>query len=134
MARMVGSGIGVSLWYAKQIRLTNIQPLTMGQFGVSVTISDHNVLIGGAGKGTSGIDIGQAHLFDTVTGILLPTFDVPMLIQAHLFSAATGALLQTFNDPLPQDNSSAVDIGVIPFCANQYQVSRYGDRAAEEIY
>ena len=63
MARVVGSGIGVSLWYAKQIRLTNIQPLTMGQFGVSVAISDHNVLIGEAGDGTSGIDVGQAHLF-----------------------------------------------------------------------
>ncbi len=99
-----------------------------------MAISNHNVLIGGAGDGTSGIDIGQAHLFDTVTGILLQTFDVPTLIQAHLFSGGTGALLQTFNDPLPQNNSSSVDIGVIPFCANQYQVSRYGDRAAEEIY
>ena len=88
------------------------------------------MLIGAPGDDTQGFDVGQAHLFDAITGALLQTFDDPTVTfgdlfgtsvalsgdrvligasgddtqgsnvgQAHLFDAVTGALLQTFDDP-----------------------------------
>ena len=56
-------------------------PTDRGWFGLSVSVSGDNVLIGANGDDTIG----------------------PFVGQAHLFSATTGALLQTFNDPAPTD-------------------------------
>lgn len=50
---------------------------TRDQFGISVAIDGNNVLIGACGDDTSGTEIGQAHLFDATTGILLRTFVDP---------------------------------------------------------
>jgi len=100
------------------------------QFGTSVAISGNNVLIGARRDDTNGNGVGQAYLFDVITGNLLQTFDDPTITnfdnfgvsvaidgnnvligafgddttgadvgQAHLFDALTGNLLQTFNDP-----------------------------------
>ena len=105
-------------------------PTTEDQFGTSVSISGNNVLVGAPGDDTNGQDVGQAHLFDATTGLLLQTFDDPTVTtedqfgvsvsisgnnvlvgapgddtngqdvgQAHLFDATTGLLLQTFDDP-----------------------------------
>jgi hypothetical protein len=102
-------------------------------FGAAVAMDGNYVLIGAWGDDTNGLNVGQAHLFDAVTGALLHTFDDPtptdfdngdlfgfsvaisgnnILIgawaddtnglqqgQAHLFDAITGALLHTFDDP-----------------------------------
>ncbi len=99
-------------------------------FGNSVSISGNNVLVGAPLDDTNGIGVGQAHLFDATTGLLLQTFDDPTVTtsdrfgfsvsisgnnvlvgapsdgtngadvgQAHLFDATTGLLLQTFDDP-----------------------------------
>jgi len=107
------------------------------RFGSSVSVSGDNVLIGAARDDTTGVDVGQAHLFNAASGALLRTFDDPtptggdsfgssvsvsgdnVLIgaafddttgvnvgQAHLFSVATGALLQTFDDPTPTGGDS----------------------------
>jgi len=98
-------------------------------FGASVSIDGNNVLVGAQGDNTNGEAVGQAHLFDATTGLLLQTFDDPTVTvadsfgssvsidgnnvlvgaffdssgvgQAHLFDATTGALLQTFDDPEP---------------------------------
>jgi len=107
-------------------------PTTSDLFGVSVAMSGNNVLVGAWKDDTNGVDVGQAHLFDATTGMLLRTFDDPtptvgdlfgrsvaisgnlVLIgasddstnglfvgQAHLFDATTGMLLHTFDDPTP---------------------------------
>jgi len=107
-------------------------PTTEDQFGVSVSIDGNNVLVGAPFDDTKGVNVGQAHLFDATTGLLLQTFDDPTVTtedqfgvsvsisgnnvlvgargddtngqdvgQAHLFDATTGALLRTFNDPTP---------------------------------
>ncbi|MEQ8211802.1 MAG: hypothetical protein RH917_18540 [Lacipirellulaceae bacterium] len=104
-------------------------PTDIDQFGVSVAISGRNILIGAWGDDTNGRRVGQAHLYDRITGNLLRTFNDPtptaadnfggavaidgnkVLIgasgddtngsigQAHLFDAASGDLLHTFNNP-----------------------------------
>ncbi|QEG33581.1 WD40 repeat domain-containing protein [Bythopirellula goksoeyrii] len=102
-------------------------------FGFSVAIDGHYVLIGDHRDDTNGVDSGQAHLFDAVTGNLLRTFDDPVVNpngwggdlfgfsvaidgdnvligaaqdledrdvgQARLFDAVTGNLLHTFEAP-----------------------------------
>ncbi len=106
-------------------------------FGISVSISGNNVLVGAHLDDTNGQNVGQAHLFDATTGLLLRTFDDPtptpdatnggdqfgqsvsidgnlvlvgapfddtkgiLIGQAHLFDATTGLLLHTFDDPTP---------------------------------
>ena len=46
-------------------------------FGTSVDIDGNHVLIGAYFDDTNGIAVGQAHLFDAVSGDLLQTFDDP---------------------------------------------------------
>ena len=101
-------------------------------FGRSVAISGNRVLIGASDDSTNGFFVGQAHLFDATTGMLLHTFDDPTpggtdafgnsvaisgnrvvvgafaddtmglnIGQAHIFDATTGMLLHTFDDPTP---------------------------------
>jgi len=104
---------------------------TSDRFGVSVSISGNNVLVGAPFDDTNGAQVGQAHLFDATTGAFIRTFDDPTVTtqedqfgfsvsisgnnvlvgapgddtngnavgQAHLFDATTGVLLQTFDDP-----------------------------------
>ena len=104
------------------------------RFGNSVALDGDNVLIGAPSDATNGSPVGQAHLFDAITGNLLQTFDDPTITggdgfglsvaldgdnvligapfdatngppngspvgQAYLFNAITGNLLQTFDDP-----------------------------------
>jgi len=95
-----------------------------------VALDGNNVLIGAPRDNTNGERVGQAHLFDALTGTLLQTFNDPTVThrdefgtsvaldgnnvligddgsdtngnnvgQAHLFDALTGNLLRTFNDP-----------------------------------
>jgi len=46
-------------------------------FGRSAAIDGNNVLIGAYADDTNGLNVGQAHLFDAVTGDLLQTFNDP---------------------------------------------------------
>ena len=54
-------------------------------FGFSVAIDGNNVLISAVSDDTSGVDIGQAHLFDALTGNLLETLNDPMPTNTHSF-------------------------------------------------
>ncbi len=109
-------------------------------FGLSVALDGDRVLIGAPGDNTHGSGIGQAHLFDAVTGALIHTFDDPTITnsdlfgtsvaldgdrvligahgdsthgpaigQAHLFDAVTGALIHTFDDPTPTITPGLID-------------------------
>lgn len=104
-------------------------PTNADHFGFSVAINTNYVLIGAPMDDTDGERVGQAHLYDAVSGDLLHTFSDPTAVgsrlnefgtsvaidgsnvligaskangfvgQAHLFDATTGELLQTFDDP-----------------------------------
>ena len=52
-------------------------PTSQDEFGRSVALDGNNVLIGAWGDDTLGENVGQAHLFDAVTGNLLQTFNNP---------------------------------------------------------
>ena len=47
-------------------------------FGDSVALDGNNVPIGAQGDDTNGDDVGQAYLFDAITGDLLATIDIPL--------------------------------------------------------
>jgi len=120
--------IGVSAAvYGMPVTINHPAPRIGESFGISVSISNNNVLIGI--RNTS-----YASLFDATTGALLQTFNSPtgggelfgssvsidddkVLIgayvddtgatdtgSAYLFDATTGALLQTFNNPTPGEH------------------------------
>ena len=55
------------------------------QFGISVALSGDLVLIGAPFDDTQGNGVGQAHLFDAVTGALLQTFDDPTVTDGDFF-------------------------------------------------
>jgi len=57
-------------------------------FGSSVAISDNNVLIGAYGHDINGVSVGQAHLFDAITGALLQTFDDPIVADSDSFGVS----------------------------------------------
>jgi len=110
-----------------------------GNFGHSVAIDGNRVLVGAPFDNTHGIDVGQAHLFDATTGVLLHTFDEPnpsaccdnfgrsvvidgnnVLVGAnggttdgevYLFDATTGALLRTFDNPPSNPNTNGEAFG-----------------------
>ena len=104
----------------------DLTPVPGDSFGNSVAIHGNHVLIGARGDDTQGHNSGQAHLFDTITGDLLHTFDDPtpgefgqfghsvavndkyalvgssggdISRQVHLFDISTGDFLHTFDDP-----------------------------------
>ena len=54
-------------------------------FGISVAIDGNNALIGASRDDTNGLDVGQAHLFDAVTGNLLQTFNDPTITTGDRF-------------------------------------------------
>jgi len=57
-------------------------------FGTSVSISGNLVLVGAPFDDTNGVGVGQAHLFDATTGLLLHTFDDPTPTTFDQFGAA----------------------------------------------
>jgi len=50
---------------------------TGDDFGFSVAISGNKVLVGAPGDDTNGVNVGQAYLFNAITGALLQTFNDP---------------------------------------------------------
>ena len=54
-------------------------------FGKSVAIDGNNIVIGATGDDTNGSNVGQAHLFDAVTGNLQKTFVDPTPTLSGLF-------------------------------------------------
>jgi WD40 repeat protein len=60
-------------------------PAERNRFGDSLAISGNNVLIGAMCDDTSGSNVGQAYLFDAITGDLLQTFDDPTATSSDYF-------------------------------------------------
>ena len=58
---------------------------TRDSFGYSVALDGNRVLIGARNDDTNGMNVGQAHLFDAMTGALLWTFDDPTITTADQF-------------------------------------------------
>ena len=58
---------------------------TNDQFGGSVAIAGKHVLIGASLDDTNGLNVGQAHLFDAVSGNLVQTFDDPTVTTQDQF-------------------------------------------------
>ncbi|MEO1498777.1 MAG: hypothetical protein AAFV43_16650 [Planctomycetota bacterium] len=58
------------------------------QFGWSVAIDGNHVLVGAFGDDTTGVNVGQAHLFDANTGALLQIFNDPTVTDRDLFGQA----------------------------------------------
>jgi hypothetical protein len=78
-------------------------PTSRDNFGTSVAIEGTNVLIGAIGDGTRGVNVGQAYLFDAITGSLLRTFDDPTPTLADQFGVSVAlsngkALIGARND------------------------------------
>ena len=57
-------------------------------FGTSVALDGDRVLIGANQDDTQGTNVGQAHLFDAITGNLLQTFDDPTVTGSDLFGTS----------------------------------------------
>ncbi len=85
-----GSNVGQAFLFDAQtgiLRHTFNDPtVTVGdRFGVSVALDGNDVLIGAYRDDTNGTDVGQAYLFDAVTGDLLQVFDDPTVTGPDLF-------------------------------------------------
>ncbi|MCA9170341.1 MAG: hypothetical protein KDB23_21835, partial [Planctomycetales bacterium] len=109
-------------------------PTAGGHFGWGAAIDGNNVLVTAYQNDSAGDNVGQAYLFDAVSGDLRQTFRDPTptdsdefghfaaldgnyvivgaptddshgmnVGQAHLFDVATGILLHTFNNPSPDE-------------------------------
>ena len=61
---------------------------TQDRFGTSVAIDGNNVLIGASYDDTNGTNVGQAHLFDAISGSLLQTFDDPTVTTEDRFGSS----------------------------------------------
>ena len=84
----------VAAFFVATLAVTaDAQPLTFNDptvtmfdvFGRSVAIDGNNVLIGAPEDDTLGPDVGQAHLFDAVTGNLVQTFNDPTVTTGDQF-------------------------------------------------
>ena len=62
-------------------------PTTGDKFGTSVAIDGNNVLIGARLDDSNGLNVGQAHLFDTA-GTLLQTFNDPTVTSEDQFGVS----------------------------------------------
>jgi len=56
---------------------------TSDNFGISVAIDGDNVVIGAHGDNTRGNNVGQAHLFNATSGVLLHTFESQILLRGR---------------------------------------------------
>lgn len=78
-------------------------PTRSDRYGTSVAVDANRVLIGAIHDDTNGINVGQAQLFDAITGNLLRTFDDPTITIADRFGASVAvdgnhALIGAFHD------------------------------------
>jgi len=68
--------------YGELIHIFDDPTPTSGDlFGLPVSVSGNNVLVGARFDDTNGSSVGQAHLFDAVSGDLLLTFDDPTVTE-----------------------------------------------------
>jgi len=82
-------------------------------FGVSVAVSDNNVLVGAFGNDTNGTNVGQVHLFDSVTGNLLRTFNDPTVTTEDLFGSSVAISGNNVIIAAPRDDTNGTDAGQV---------------------
>jgi len=84
---------------------------SIDQFGISVSISGNNVLVGANGDDTNGFFVGQAHLFDATTGALLRTFDDPTVTLRDAFGASVSISGNNVLVGAPTDDTNGENVG-----------------------
>jgi hypothetical protein len=83
---------------------------SMDGFGISVDVDATRVLIGAYGDDTLGTNVGQAHLFDAMTGNLLRTFNDPSITSLDNFGDSVAlegsrALIGAYQDDTKAPNA-----------------------------
>jgi outer membrane protein assembly factor BamB len=86
-------------------------PLGDDNFGWSVAIDGDFVLIGAPSDSTSGLHVGQAHLFDAKTGSLLHTLDDPSITGADGFGYSVAIDEARLLIGARGDDVNGVDVG-----------------------
>lgn len=86
-------------------------PTGLDNFGVSVAIDGTNVLIGAFGDDTNGAEVGQAYLFDALTGALLQSFDDPTPTTSDEFGLRVSISGNNVAIGGRGDDTNGVDVG-----------------------
>ena len=90
----------------------NDPTITSGdQFGYSVSVDGNHVLIGARLDDTSGLNVGQAHLFDAITGNLLHTFNDPTVTDSDQFGVSVAVDGNHVLIGVPGDDTNGNDVG-----------------------
>ena len=76
--------------YGTPITINNPTPAIHDRFGFSVSISGDKMLIGAPFDATGATDAGSAYLYDATTGILLHTFNNPIVLGYDRHSRISG--------------------------------------------
>ncbi len=86
-------------------------PTSGDYFGSSVALNGNNVLIGAFGDDTNGTQVGQAHLFDALTGNLLQTFNDPTPTSRDEFGTSVALDGNNVVIGAPRDDTNGTSIG-----------------------
>jgi len=89
----------------------NPTPVNQDQFGISVSVSGNNVLVGTRLDDTGAIDAGSAYLFDATTGNLLQTFNNPTPILNDNFGESVSVSGNNVLVGTTLDDTGAIDAG-----------------------
>ena len=81
------------------------------RFGTSVALSGDRVLIGARGDDTQGENVGQAHLFDATSGVLLATFDDPTVTDGDNFGSSVALSGDRVLIGAPFDDTQGANVG-----------------------
>lgn len=103
-------------------------PTSGDRFGRVVAIDGTRALVGASSDSTNGPLVGQAHLFDTTTGVLLQTFDDPTVTQFDRFGSAVAIEGDLVLIGAPGDDTAGDGLGQAHlFDANTGQLLRTFD-------
>jgi len=83
------------------------------EFATSVALDGERVLVGAANDDTQGLAVGEAHLFDAVTGNLLQTFDDPTVTDRDGFGTAVAIEGDRVLIGAPGDDTTGDGIGQV---------------------
>jgi hypothetical protein len=94
------------------VRTFDDPTITVGDnFGFSVAIDGNNALIGAFGDNSNGSTVGQAYLFDIITGNLLRTFDDPTVTSGDQFGVSVAIDGGNVLIGALRDDSGGVNVG-----------------------
>jgi WD40 repeat protein len=80
-------------------------------FGYSVALDGNKVLVGARTDDTTGVNVGQAHLFDATTGALLQTFDDPTVTGVDFFGVSVALDGNKVLIGASLDNTNGANVG-----------------------